>query len=84
MAKSASKARPAKPAAAPAKAATPKAEAKKPVQPKKADDGKITIKGSGTMPIFGNGEMRRVPKGKPIKVSDAERAYIDHAGIAYA
>lgn len=75
------------PSAKPAKAAVRKATPKK-TAPKKADlsggAGKtVTIKGEGTMPIYGDGGMRRVPLGELISVSEAERAHLDRAGVHY-
>jgi hypothetical protein len=46
--------------------------------------GAITIKGEGTIPVYGNGAMRRLPKGVPVEVSAEERAYLKRAKVAFA
>lgn len=76
-----------KPASVPAAApkAAPKAKAAKPAKKAAAPaakPGTVTIPGKGTVPIYGDGAMRRVERGVPIKVSDAERAFIKRAGLA--
>lgn len=43
----------------------------------------VTIPGEGTMPFHVNGAMRRVDRGVPIKVSQAELDHFDYSGIAY-
>lgn len=56
-----------------------------PEKAKRASRGKTTIilDGEGTAPIFGNGAMRRVDRGEPIKVNAAELDYIQRAGISH-
>lgn len=43
----------------------------------------VKISGSGTIPIIADGAMRRVPAGKAIKVSPAEKAYLDRNNVSY-
>lgn len=53
-------------------------------QPAPKGPPKIIIKGDGTpIPIYADGEMRRVDTGKPVEVSEAEQAFIDYSGIEY-
>lgn len=56
-----------------------------PEKAKRASRGKTTIilDGEGTSPIYGNGAMRRVDRGEPIKVTAAELAFIKKSGAAY-
>lgn len=57
--------------------------AKKPA-PKADKPGMIIIKGDGTpIPIYADGEMRRVDTGKPVEVSEAEKAFLDYSGVKY-
>jgi hypothetical protein len=72
----AAKKKPAAKPEAPAKAAT----AAKPAR----DPNTVTIKGEGTLPVFGDGAMRRLPKGKPVKVSAAELAFLKRSKVALA
>lgn len=67
MAKAPKKTAAASPAAAPAKEAQART---------------ITIKGKGTVPLLADGAMRRVSRGVPIEISEAELAYIESNGIA--
>ncbi|TIV83793.1 MAG: hypothetical protein E5V64_06405 [Mesorhizobium sp.] len=57
-------------------AAKPAAPARKP--------GEIIIKGEGTIPVYADGAMRRLPKGEPIKVSAAELAFLKRSKVDLA
>lgn len=57
-----------------------------PEKAKRASRGKTTIildGKEGNVPIYGNGAMRRVDRGEPIKVNAAELDFIKKSGIAY-
>ena len=43
----------------------------------------ITIAGDGTVPLIADGAVRRVQRGKKVEVSDAEIAYLKHAGVKF-
>lgn len=60
-------------------AAAQPAPAKKP-EPKKAGNT-VTLKGKGNVPVYGDGAMRRIPCGRPVKVSDAERAFLKRSRL---
>jgi len=45
---------------------------------------KIKIEGSGKLPVYGDGAMRRVSAGRFVKVSEAEKAYLDRNSVPYA
>ncbi len=63
--------------------ATPKATPKAASNPARKP-GTITIEGKGTIPVHIDGAMRRLPKGEPIKVSDAELAFIKGSGVKFS
>lgn len=44
---------------------------------------KVKIAGTGTMPLYSNGDFRRVPKGKAIAVSKAELDFMTYAGVKF-
>jgi ABC-type hemin transport system substrate-binding protein len=73
--------------AEPKPAATKAAAAHKAAKPaskpalKAAKPGTIIIAGEGTVPIYGDGAMRRVPRGVPIDVTDAERSFIERSSL---
>lgn len=46
--------------------------------------GTVIIKGEGTIPVYGDGAMRRLPKGKPVAVSQAELAFLKRSKVALA
>lgn len=46
--------------------------------------GTIIIKGEGTIPVYADGAMRRLPKGEPIKVSAAELAFLKRSKVDMA
>lgn len=49
-----------------------------------AKPGTVTIEGKGTIPVVADGAMRRLPKGEPVEVSDAEFASLKRAGVKLA
>ncbi|TIW28677.1 MAG: hypothetical protein E5V63_04140 [Mesorhizobium sp.] len=51
---------------------------------KPADPDTITIKGEGTIPVYADGAMRRLPKGEPVKVSAAELAFLKRSKVDLA
>lgn len=61
---------------------TPKAAAKKPAAPKRKPG--IIIKGEGTIRVFDNGAMRRLPRGERIEVSAEELAYLKRRQIDFS
>lgn len=81
-----------KPAAKPAKGKQPaapvaaKKPAPKPVATAKParDPNTVTIKGEGTIPVYADGAMRRLDRGKPVKVSTAELAFLKRSKVALA
>jgi hypothetical protein len=76
-----------KTAAEPAKASAAAKPQKKPAKAAAKAAGKagtVTIKGKGTIPVYGDGAMRRLPKGEPVKVSAAELAFLKRAKVALA
>jgi hypothetical protein len=54
-----------------------------PVKPARKP-GTIIIKGKGTIPVYGDGAMRRLPKGEPVTVSAAELAFLKRSKVALA
>lgn len=44
----------------------------------------IIIKGKGTIPVYAEGAMRRLPRGEPVEVSAAELAFLKRSKIALA
>ena len=91
-AKDRSVAAPAKPKASKKHAAKPltdehkKAQvaAHKRAQKPAGDPDTVTIKGTGTIPVIADGAMRRLPKGKPVKVSAAELAFLKRSKVELA
>ncbi|WP_191126152.1 hypothetical protein [Mesorhizobium sp. B2-1-2] len=49
-----------------------------------AKPGTIIIKGEGTIPVYADGAMRRLPKGKPVAVSAAELAFLKRSKVELA
>jgi hypothetical protein len=68
-----------KEAPAPKDHAAKEQEAGEPVPP--AGSHKITIEGEGSVPVYVDGAMTRLPRGEPIKVTDAQLAALQDAGI---
>lgn len=46
-------------------------------------DRSVIIDGKGTIPIVTNGAMRRIARGEPVSVSEAELATIEASGVAF-
>lgn len=43
----------------------------------------VKIEGSGKIPVYGDGAMRRVATGRPVKVSPAEKAFLDRSSVRF-
>lgn len=66
-----------------AKAAPKPVEQPKPAKPAR-DPGTVIIKGEGTIPVYADGAMRRLERGKPVKVSAAELAFLKRSKVDMA
>jgi len=48
-----------------------------------ADSGLFVIEGQGSVPIYINGEMHRLPRGAATEISPDDQDYLTQAGIAF-
>lgn len=55
-----------------------------PKKGKAAKPSTIIIKGEGTIPVYVDGAMRRLPRGVPIEVSAEERAVLKRGKVKFS
>ena len=48
-----------------------------------ADSGLFVIEGQGSVPIYIDGEMHRLPRATAIDISPEDQNYLTQAGIAF-